>query len=95
MAFRTKYENIWLNTHTLQLLHRVLRGFRLQLVGSFQVRHISKVHAHRITSQLPPQLTYGLHKRRTLDVANGTADFANNEIKQTLLRPLPVMEGRK
>ena len=81
VAFRPEDENIRLNTHPLQLLYAMLRRLGLQLVGRLQVRHVGQVYTHRITSQLPSQLSDGLHKRRTLNVADGAADFGNNKIK--------------
>ena len=80
VAFRTQHEDVGLDTHPLQFLHGVLRGFRLQLVGSLQVGHIRQMDTHRITPQLPAQLSDGLHERCTLDVADGASHFGDDEI---------------
>lgn len=55
--FRTQYEDIGLDTGTLQFLYGVLGGLGLQLTGSCQVGDISKVYAQGVFSQFPLQLT--------------------------------------
>ena len=39
------------------------------------------MYTHRITTQLPAQLTDGLHEGRTLNVANGAAHLGDDKIK--------------
>ena len=39
------------------------------------------MYANRIATQLPAQLSDGLHERCTLDVADGTTHFGDDEVK--------------
>ena len=87
VAFGAKHEDVGLNSHALQFLHRVLRGFGLQLVGSFQIGHIGQMHTHGIATQLPTQLSDGLHKWCALDVADGASHLGDDEVKNL---PLPL-----
>ena len=87
VALRTKDENIRLDTHALQFLDGVLSGFGFQLLGSFQIRHIGKMYAHGIATQLPAQLD-SLHEGCTLNVADGTAHLCNHEV-EALVETLP------
>ena len=50
VAFGAKHEDVGLNSHALQFLYRVLRGFGLQLVGSLQIGHIGQMHTHGIAA---------------------------------------------
>ena len=43
VMLRTQHEHLGLDTQSLQLLHAGLGGFRLQLTGSSQIRHIGEV----------------------------------------------------
>ena len=79
-----QHENIRLNTHLLQLFHRVLRGLGLQLFGCGDIGHIGKVYAHTVLTQLPTQLAHAFEIRQRLDVAHRTADFSDNEIELIL-----------
>ena len=89
VAFCTENEYVGLDAHALQFLHRVLGGFCLQLVSCLQIRHIREVHTHRIPPQLPPQLSYGFHERRTLYVANRAADLGDDKSKDPPHRAPP------
>ena len=57
-------EDIGLDTDLLQLFYRVLGGFRLQLLGSRDERHIGQVYAQAILSHFPTQLPHTLDKRQ-------------------------------
>ena len=81
VALCSKHEDVRLYTHALQLLHGVLCGFGLQFVGGLQVRHIRQMHTYRIAPQLPAQLSDSLHKRRTLDVANGSSNLCDDKVQ--------------
>ena len=81
MALGAQHQNVGLDTHSLQFLHGMLRRLGLQLIGSLQIGHVGEMHTHRITSQLPAQLSDGLHKRGTLNVADSTAHLRDDEVK--------------
>ena len=81
MTLRAQHQDIRLDTHALQFLDRVLCGLGLQLIGSLQIGHVGQVHTHGIPTQLPAQLSDGLHKRCTLNITNGAAHLGNHEVK--------------
>ena len=81
MAFRAEHEDIGLYAHSLQLLYAVLCRFGLHFFGRLQVGHVGQVYRHRVAAQLPAQLADGLHKRRTLDVADGAAHLRDDKIQ--------------
>ena len=87
VSLRSQHQYIGLYAHALQLLHAVLCRLGLQLVGSFQIGHVGKMHAHRIPTQLPAQLTYSLHKRCALYIADGSAHLGYHEV-QALVQSL-------
>ena len=80
VAFGTEYQNIRLNTHSLQLLYAMLRGLGLQLVSGFQVGNVGQMYADSVAAQLPSELSDCLHERCTLNVTNGTAYLRDNEV---------------
>ena len=88
VAFGSEDEDIRLDTHTLQFFDGVLGGLGLQLLGSFQIRHIGEMYAHGITPQLPAQLTDGFHERCTLDVTYRATHLSNHEV-EALVETLP------
>ena len=94
VAFGAQDEYVGLNTHSLQLLHRVLGGLGLQFFGCLQIRHVSEVYTDCITPQLPAQLSDGFHEGGTLDVTNGSSHFGDDEIEAPLLSPHGGMIGR-
>ena len=85
MMFRSQHQHFGLDTQALQLLHTRLRGLGLQLTGSSQIRHIGEMHIDGITTEFPSQLSDGLQKRLTLDIADSSTNLCNDEI-QVLLR---------
>ena len=46
-------QDVGLDTHRLQLLHRVLCRLGFQLLGSAYVGHISEVYAYALLAELP------------------------------------------
>ena len=72
-------------SHALQLLHAVLRGFGLQLIGSLQIGHVGEVNADSVATQLPAQLTDGLHEGGAFDVADGAAHLGDDEVELLVL----------
>ena len=80
VAFRSQHKDVGLDAHALQFLDAVLRRLRLQLVGGLQIGDIGQVYADGIAPQFPPQLSDGLHERRTLDVANGAAHLGDDKV---------------
>ena len=85
VAFGAEYQNVWLDAHPLQLLDAVLGGLGLQFVGSLQIRHIGKVYAYGVATQLPAQLADGLHKGSALNVADGAAHLGDDEVELLVL----------
>ena len=75
MMFCAQDKDIWLDTHALQFLYRMLRWLGLKFTSSVEVRHVRKVDVNGIPSHLPAQLSDGLHEWCTLDVADGATDF--------------------
>ena len=45
-----------------------------------QIGYVGQVHVDGILSQFPPQLSDGFHEWSTLDVADGSANFCDDEI---------------
>ena len=80
-----QHEDVGLDTYALQLLDGVLCRLCLQLAGSFEVGHVSKVHADCALAEFPFQLTDSLHERCALDVADGTSDLCDDEVIVVLL----------
>ena len=80
MLLCPEHEDVGLNTHALQLLHGVLRRFRLQFAGSLQVRHVGEVNTDGVAAHLPLHLADGLHERGTLDVADRAAYLGDDEV---------------
>lgn len=78
--FCAQDKHVGLDAHLLQLLYRVLRRLRLQLLCGVEKRHICQVDADAVRAKLPFQLTHALEKRQRLDVAHGAADFRDYEI---------------
>ena len=81
LMFRTQYEDIGLDTGTLQFLYGVLGGLGLQFTGSSQVGDISKVYAQGVFSQFPLQLTDAFQIGQRLDVTHCTANLGNNKVE--------------
>ena len=81
VPLRAQHQYVGLYAHGLQLLHRVLRWFRLQFVGSLEVGHVCKVYANGVSAQLPPQLSDSLHEGSALYVAYGAAHLGNDEVQ--------------
>ena len=84
MSLCAQHQDIWLYSHTLQLLHRVLCRLGLQFISGFQVGYICQMHTYCIATQLPAQLTDSLHKWCTLNVADGTTYLSDHEVEAPL-----------
>ena len=78
-------EDVGLYADALQLLHRVLCRLGLKLTRSAEVGHIGEVNVDGVLSQLPFELTYGLHERCALYVADGSANLGDDEIVMIFL----------
>jgi hypothetical protein len=64
-----------------QLVDRVLRRLRLQLAGGIDERDIRDVQVeHILLSDLTPELTDRLEERERLDVADRSADLADDDV---------------
>ena len=94
VAFGAQHEDVGLNTHSLQFLHRVLGGLGLQFFGCFQIRYVSEVDTDSIATQLPAQLSDGFHEGGTLDVTNGSSHFGDDEIESPSPLQLPQGGGK-
>ena len=81
VLLRPQDQNVGLDTHALEFLDGVLRGLGLELPGCPEVRDIGQVDADGIAALLPAELTDGFHERGALDVADGPADFRDDEIE--------------
>ena len=80
------HDEIWLDPHTAQLLHGVLRGLCLHLVRGGDVGHerdMDETHVGR--PLVTPKLPHGLNERLTLDVADGSAELGNHDVGPGLL----------
>ena len=85
MLLSAEHEDVGLDTDALQFLDGVLCRLCLQLAGSLEVGHISKVYADSALAEFPFQLTDCLHERCTLDVTDGTTDLRDDEVIVVLL----------
>ena len=73
-------EDFGLYAEALQLLDAGLRGFRLQFASGSEVRHVSEVYVEGTgRAKLPAQLADGFEERLALDIADGAADFGNDD----------------
>lgn len=79
--FGAKDKNVWLDTGALQFLDRVLSGFCLQLACRSQVGNVRQVYTQSIFSQFPLQLADTFQIGERLDVADGSADFGDDEVE--------------
>ena len=78
---RAAQQNIRLDTHTQQLLHRVLRRLRLQLLRRPDPRNQRHVHEYRVLApQLLPHLPDRLDERQGLDISHRAADLHDHHI---------------
>ena len=80
-AITTAQQNIRLNTDGAQFLNRVLRRFGLHLSRRRNIRQQSQVNINAMTAwQVIAQLTNGLKKRQTFNIANRAANLAKDKI---------------
>ena len=85
IVFGAKHQDVRLNTNALEFFHRVLRRLRLQFSGGGEVGDVGQMHADRLLSQFPFQLSDGFQERLAFNVADGAADFCDDEIIFVLL----------
>ncbi len=65
-----------------QLFHGVLRGFRLELAGTADVRYVRKMDVDAVAATaLQLDLPGGLDVRLRLDIAHRTADLDDDEVE--------------
>src|SRR5437867_12926172 len=64
-----------------QLVHRMLGRLRLQLAGRVDERNVRDVEVEDVLGAgFPPELADRLEKRERLDVADGAADLADDDV---------------
>src|SRR5215831_5019488 len=79
--FTAAQQDFWLNPEAQQLLHRVLRRFGLDFSRRGDPRHQRQMHEqHALASQFVSELANRFQKRQALNVADGAADLADDEI---------------
>ena len=76
-----KDEDVGLDADLLKLLDRMLCRFGLQLLGCGDIGHVSQMDAEAVGAHLPAQLTHALEIGQRLDVADGAADFGDDEVE--------------
>lgn len=79
--FGAEHEDVGLDAHFLQFLHRVLRGLGFQFLCSGDVGHIGEVDAEAVLAKFPTELAHGFEIGKRLDVADSAADFSDDEIE--------------
>ncbi len=81
LTIRTHQKNIRRNTNRTQFLDRMLRWLRLEFARSRNVRHQCEMDIDRAVAwQFITELTNGFKERHGFDIANRTADFAQDEV---------------
>ena len=74
-------QDIGLNADRLQFLDRMLGRLGLQFAGGRDIGHQRQVDIDRgAARQIVAELADRLHERHRLDIADGAADFAEDEI---------------
>ena len=82
---RPQDEDVGLDAHALEFLDGVLCRLCLELPGRPEVGDIGQVDADGPPAQLPAELPDGFHERGAFDVADGTADFRDDEVEIAIL----------
>ena len=75
-----EHEHIGLDAVAEHLLDRVLGGFGLEFVGCAEIGNVGEVYAHGVATEFPFELSDGFEEGRALDVADGAADFGDDEV---------------
>ncbi len=86
LVVRPAHDEVGLHAQAAQLLHRVLGGLGLHLVGSSDVghqRHMGKQHLAR--GLLLLELPRRLDERQALDVTDGAADLGYDDVGAGLI----------
>src|SRR6266849_2918494 len=80
-ALGAAQQDVGLDADLAQLLHRVLRRLRLQLLARFDVRYECEVNVDRVPApDLLAELANRLEERQRFDVADGAADRDDHDV---------------
>jgi hypothetical protein len=72
----------------------MLRGLGLELASNLDPWHQRRVHADRLSAtEVIPKLPERLDKGKALDVANGTADLADDKVQAIDVRQRELLDG--
>jgi len=81
MMFSAAEQNIRLNADLAQFHDGVLRRFGFQLAGGADIRHEGEMNIDAILpAGFKTKLANGFEKRQTLNVADGAADFGDDDV---------------
>ena len=81
-----QHNDVRCDSHALQFLHGVLRGFGLVLAAGFQIRHQRHMDIQRVLpADLDADLPDRFDERLALDVADRAADLGNDDVRVRLL----------
>ncbi len=81
VAIGAAEQDVGLDPDRPQLLHRVLRGLRLQLGGRLHEGHEGEVHVDDVLApDVLPELADGLQEGQALDVADGAAHLDDDDV---------------
>ena len=70
-----------MQTDLAQLRHALLRRFRFQFAGRFDVRHERDVHVHHVLrADFENELPDRFEKRQAFDVAGRSADLGDDDV---------------
>ena len=75
-----EHEHVGLNAVAEHLLDRMLGGLGLEFVGRAEIGHVGEVYAHGVATEFPFELSDGFKEGRAFDVADGAADFGDDEV---------------
>ena len=81
MTIGTTEQHVRVDTDGTQLAHAVLHGLGLELARRSDVRHQGQVHVDGVVAaDVLPELAHGLEERLALDIADGAADFHDEDV---------------
>ena len=87
LLVRAADDDVGVDTDAAQLVDRVLRRLRLQLAGRLDERDERHVEvADVLRADLAPELADRLEERQRLDVADGAADLADDDVRRLASR---------
>ncbi len=94
LCLRAAKQDVRLDADGAQLLHRMLRRLGLKLARRLDVGQQGQVDEDRMAArQLVAELADGLEKRQPLDVADGAADFDQDEIRALVAAENELLDG--